>query len=84
MQLTANLEENRSKLYEIFPISTSYDLISRDLYLGKTKAFWLGINGFCKNDLYVFLYDVMLLSINIRDDRRAAVYFYKLSEIEYA
>ena len=51
MQLTANLEENRSKLYEIFPISTSYDLISRDLYLGKTKAFWLGINGFCKNDL---------------------------------
>ncbi len=51
MQLTANLQENKSKLYEIFPISTSYDLISRDLYLGKTKAFWLGINGFCKNDL---------------------------------
>lgn len=51
MQLATRLEENKSKLHEIFPISTSYDLISRDLYLGQTKAFWLGINGFCKGDL---------------------------------
>lgn len=51
MQLTKSLQENKERVQQIFPTETSYDLIHRDLYLGQTKAYWLGVNGFCKNDL---------------------------------
>lgn len=51
MQLSNEISENIIMLEKIFPIQKSYDLITRNLYLGDTKAFWIGINGFCKNEL---------------------------------
>lgn len=49
--ISSNLTKNIEKLKQILPISASFDLITRDLYFGETKAYWIGINGFCDTDL---------------------------------
>lgn len=51
MKLSTSLSANIRQLELIFPIGQSFDLITRNLYLGNTKAYWLGINGFCKNEI---------------------------------
>ena len=48
---STKLSENIALLHTLLPLNQSFDLITRDLYLGDTKAFWLGINGFCKTEI---------------------------------
>lgn len=56
MQLSTSLPSNIRTLEEIFPIQKSFDLITRNLYLGKTPAYWLGINGFCRNEILLEIF----------------------------
>lgn len=49
--LSRDLDLNIKKLYSTFPISKSFDFLTRNLFLGETKAFWIGINGMCKMDV---------------------------------
>lgn len=49
--LSSSLSENLTTLYSLLPIGKSFDLITRDLYIGDTKAFFLGINGLCKTEV---------------------------------
>ena len=56
MQLSKNLLDNTEQLKKIFPIKKSFDILTRDLYLGKTHAFWIGINGFCNSELLIKLF----------------------------
>lgn len=51
MQLSTHLDENIKTLHQIFPFDKSFDLISKDLLLGKTKAVWIGVNGLCEASL---------------------------------
>ncbi len=51
MELSNELSNNIEKLHEIFPIDKSYDLITRTLYLRDAKAYWIGINGLCDNNI---------------------------------
>lgn len=51
MQLTTNLDENISLFKTLLPIGKSFDIITRNLYLGNTKAFFISINGMCKTDV---------------------------------
>lgn len=51
MKLSENLMENINYSKELFPIDKSFDLITRNLILRETKAYWLGVNGFCKTDI---------------------------------
>ncbi len=51
MALSTNLEHNIRELESRLPIHTSFDLMTRRLFLGETKAYFLGINGFCKTDI---------------------------------
>lgn len=44
--LSTNLQENIASLKTFLPIGKSFDLMYRDLFLGDTPAYWLGINGF--------------------------------------
>ena len=55
MQLSKNLLDNTDQLKKIFPVKKSFDILTRDLYLGKTHAFWIGINGFCNSDILIKL-----------------------------
>ena len=47
MRLSDELEKNVKQLKELLPIDSSFDFIARPLLLGKTKAFFLGVNGLC-------------------------------------
>ncbi|MBO6015701.1 MAG: spore germination protein [Lachnospiraceae bacterium] len=51
MKISKSLSENIRALQEIFPLKKSFDLVTRDLFLGTTRAYWLGINGLCDNEL---------------------------------
>ena len=44
MKLSTNLEENIHKAQELLPLGKSFDLVTRQLYLGETKGFWIGVN----------------------------------------
>ena len=50
-KLSENIDDNIQTAGELFPIGTSFDLITRDLYLGDTRGYWIGINGFCKTEI---------------------------------
>ncbi|MBR1692797.1 MAG: spore germination protein, partial [Lachnospiraceae bacterium] len=51
MKLSTSLSANVHQLHLIFPIEKSFDLITRSLCIGQTKAYWLGINGFCTSEI---------------------------------
>lgn len=51
MTLSTVLEENIQYIESVLPIGSSFDLMTRRLYLGKTGAYFLGINGFCKTEI---------------------------------
>ncbi|MFI3177583.1 MAG: spore germination protein [Eubacteriales bacterium] len=51
MHISTSLNENISYLTTLFPVNRSFDFITRDLCLGTTRAYWIGINGFCRVDL---------------------------------
>lgn len=51
LTLSANLSENVATIHRLLPIKTSFDLITRDLYLGDTPAYWIGVNGFCRTEV---------------------------------
>ena len=48
--LSSSLQENIDQLHIFLPIGKSFDLFTRELYIGRRKAFLLGINGFCDTD----------------------------------
>ena len=50
-KLSTHLDENIHSLKKLLPIGKSFDLVTRDLYLGTTKGFFLCINGFCKTEI---------------------------------
>ena len=51
MKLSKDLQETINQLNNTLPIGKSFDIVTRDLMLGKTKAYWIGINGFCKFEI---------------------------------
>lgn len=51
MKLSDSLETNIKKAYQIFPIGKSFDLITRKLRLGETKAWFLAVNGMCRTEV---------------------------------
>lgn len=51
MQLSTKLEENITAANQIFPFGKSFDLITRDLWIGEKKAFWIGVNGLIESSL---------------------------------
>ena len=51
MALSTVLEENINYIESRLPVHASFDLMTRHLYLGETKAYFLGVNGFCKTEI---------------------------------
>jgi len=84
MSLSANLEENVQYLKSQLPIGKSFDLITRDLYLGETKAFFLGINGFCKNEVLQQIFSDLQNPMFVKDGRVEDIVRYMNAKIGYA
>lgn len=51
MNLSKKLDENIQYLQQTLPLQNSFDLMTRELLLGDTKAYFLGVNGFCKTEI---------------------------------
>ena len=49
--LSTNLSKNTALFHALLPLDYSFDLITRDLKLGNTPAYWIGVNGFCKTEI---------------------------------
>ena len=49
--LSTQLQTNIHYLEQALPLSNSFDIITRNLHLGNTPAFFVGINGFCRTDI---------------------------------
>ena len=84
MKLSSRLSENIKSLKEIFPIGTSFDLITRDLYLGETKAFWIGINGFCKTEILQQIFSDLQNPLYTKDNIIENIEHYMNAKIGYA
>ncbi|MEG2256677.1 MAG: spore germination protein [Lachnospiraceae bacterium] len=84
MNLSKNLEENITSATTIFALEKSFDLISRNLWLGETKAFWIGINGFCRNDLLQQLFSDLQNPLYTKDAHIEHLEHYMNAKIGYA
>ena len=82
--ISASLNENIRYLKETFPIGTSFDLITRELYLGKTKAFWMGINGFCKVEILQQIFSDLQNPLYTEDAYVENIALYMNSKLGYA
>lgn len=83
-ELSNNLEKNIETLQEIFPIGKSFDLITRNLVLGNVKALWIGINGFCRNDLLQQLFSDLQNPLYMQNPDIKNIEFYMNSKIGYS
>ncbi|MFI3212277.1 MAG: spore germination protein [Eubacteriales bacterium] len=65
MQLSTSLQQNIALLKNLLPLNKSFDINTRSLYFGKTKAYWIGINGFCNMDLLQKVFTEVLFSDDV-------------------
>lgn len=82
--LSTNLNENISHIKASLPVGTSFDLITRNLLLGETPAFFLGVNGFCKMDLLQQIFSDLQNPLFSSDGQIADISLYLQSRIGYA
>ena len=82
--LSTQLSDNITHLKSIFPIGSSFDLVTRDLYLGETKAFWIGINGFCKTEILQQIFSDLQDPLFMENSRVEDIAKYLNAKIGYA
>ena len=82
--LVADLKQNITTLKKLLPIGTSFDLIYRDLYLGETPAYWLGINGFCRTEILQQIFSDLQNPLYVRGGHIEDIVRYINSKLGYA
>ncbi len=84
MALYAVLEQNINYIESHLPVGKSFDLITRHLYLGETKAYFLGINGFCKTDILQQIFSDLQNPLYMSDGSVKEIEHYMNAKIGYA
>lgn len=84
MALSPVLEENIRYIENQLPVKTSFDLICRHLNLGETKAFFLGVNGFCKTEILQQIFSDLQNPVYMSDNYVEEIARYLNSKIGYA
>lgn len=84
MKLTASLDRNIAAARTLLPIGASFDIITRELRLGETRAFLLGINGMCKTDVLQRIFSDLQNPLYMQDDIITQLQQYMSSRIGYA
>ena len=82
--LSRDLDQNIKKLYSTFPISKSFDFLTRNLFLGETKAFWIGINGMCKTDVLQQIFSDLQNPQYMTDNKVENILNYMNARLGYA
>lgn len=84
MQLSAVLSENITLFQELLPIGKSFDLITRKLYLGDTKAFFMTINGMCRTEVLQQIFSDLQNPVYMKDTTVDNIHTYVSAKIGYA
>lgn len=84
MTLSCILEENIEYIENNLPVKESFDLMTRHLLLGKTKAFFLGVNGFCKTEILQHIFSDLQNPLYVPEGRVEDIAEYMESRIGYA
>ncbi|MCI8800963.1 MAG: spore germination protein [Lachnospiraceae bacterium] len=84
MTLSSVLEENINYIDTILPVRTSFDLMTRHLYLGRTPAFFLGVNGFCKTEILQQIFSDLQNPMFVSNDSVENIVRYMDAKIGYA
>ena len=84
MPLSERLEDNIQYLKTQLPIGVSFDLMTRNLYLGETKAYFLGVNGFCKTEILQRIFSDLQNPLYVKDGTVENIVHYMNAKIGYA
>lgn len=84
MQLSQNLNENIQYLKSALPIPKSFDIVTRELLLGETRAYWAGINGFCKTEILQQIFADLQNPLYMKDSLVQDIALYLSAKIGYA
>ncbi|MEG1741878.1 MAG: spore germination protein, partial [Acetivibrio sp.] len=84
MNLSTHLDKNIQSAKDIFPIGKSFDIVTRHLFFGETRAFWIGINGFCRNDLLQLIFSDLQNPLFTKDMKIIDIQKYMNSKIGYS
>lgn len=84
MKLSVKLDENIEYLHRALPLESSFDLITRDLLLGETRAYFLGVNGFCKTELLQQIFSDLQNPLYMQNDMVQNIERYVSARLGYA
>lgn len=84
LSLSTSLSENISIIHKLLPIDTSFDLVYRNLYLGDTPAYWLGVNGFCRTEILQQIFSDLQNPLYVKDGQVEEIIRYMNGKIGYA
>lgn len=84
MPLSTHIEENIAFLHKALPLGTSFDFMTRTLFLGETKAFFLGVNGFCKTELLQQIFSDLQNPVFVQNTKIENLTLYMNSKLGYA
>lgn len=82
--ISDNIQENINTLNKIFPVTLSFDIITRNLLLGETKSYWVGINGFCKVEILQQIFSDLQNPLYMKDKHIENIVQYMNSKIGYS
>ena len=83
-RLSSQIDTNIQTAKEILPIGISFDLITRDLFLGDTRGYWIGINGFCRTEILQQIFSDLQNPLYMKDSCIEDIRHYMNAKIGYA
>ncbi len=84
MSLSKNLDDNIEAVKRALPIGKSFDLMTRDLLLGETRAYFLGVNGFCKTEILQQIFSDLQNPLYTKDGKIQDLRRFVSAKIGYA
>ena len=84
MLLSTNLSDNIAQLKKLLPIGKSFDIVTRELYLGNTKTYFLTINGMCNTEVLQRIFSDLQNPLFTTDSTIENIQKYIASKIGYA
>lgn len=82
--LKKELSENIKILKALLPIEESFDLVAREIYLGKTPGYFVCVNGFCKTEILQQIFSDLQNPLYMQDNTVENIALYLNSKIGYA
>ena len=84
MLLSTRLSDNITRLKKLLPIGKSFDLVTRNLYLGDTPAYFITINGMCRTEVLQEIFTDLQDPQYTKDSYVKDIQKYIASKIGYA